>query len=334
MKRSLKIVLVLLVLAVAVAGLVFAYLQMSEERKTEAEREKPVAAKSRVAAGPTGEPILTLDGEDQKNIALQTQPLKPARLNSEINGYGRVLDPSPLAALVTELASAQASAMASEKEFERLKLLSQQKNASDRALQAAEAIARRDQIAVESARTRMATAWGKAISERPDLGGLVQSLVSLESALVRIDLPVGERREPAPAGTRIAGLGEEKPVPAQYLGPAPSVDPQMQGQAFLFLVKASSSRLVPGRAVSGFLQLQGEPVEGWIVPDSAVVRHAAHGWIYVQTGENTFTRREIALDHRMEDGWFVSKALSEKVVVSGAQALLSEEQKNQIKMFD
>ncbi len=334
MRRGLKIVLVLLAAGVAVVGLVFAYLQTTEARKPEAEHEQPVRAKSRVATGPTGEPILTLDDESQKKIALHIEPLKPAWLKPEIAGYARVLDPSSLAALVTELASAKASAVASEKEYGRLKLLSQQKNASDRALQAAEAITRRDQIAAESARTRMAITWGKAISEREDLEGLVQSLVSLESALVRIDLPAGEGADTPPVGALIVGLGEEKQFPAQYLGPAPSVDPQMQGRAHLFLVKPSSPGLVPGRALSGLLQLQGDPVEGWLVPDSAVVRHAAHGWIYVQTGEDTFARREISLDHRLENGWFLPKGLKEKVVVSGAQALLSEEQKNQIKLLD
>ncbi len=77
-------------------------------------------------------------------------------------------------------------------------------------------------------------------------------------------------------------------------------------------------------------------MSGCIVPDSAVVRHAGRGWIYLQTGEGTFTRREIALDHRLEDGWFVSRGVSanQPVVVQGAQVLLSEEQKYQIKMFD
>src|SRR5260370_23983284 len=163
MKKGFRIVLTLLATAAALAGLVFAYLQMSQERKAEAVGEKPVAAKTRVTTGTNGEPILTLDTEAQRRIALQAEPLKPARLSPELKGYGRVLDPVPLAALVSELASAKAEGAASQKEFERLNLLNGQKNASDRASQAAEAGARRAEIAVGSARTRLGSPCGAAL---------------------------------------------------------------------------------------------------------------------------------------------------------------------------
>lgn len=34
--------------------------------------------------------------------------------------------------------------------------------------------------------------------------------------------------------------------------------------------------------MAGYLRLPGEPQNGFIVPDSSVVRQAAQGWIYVQ----------------------------------------------------
>ncbi len=337
MNKGFKVALTLAISSLVVAGLIFAYLQRGEERKAEAKGEKPVAAKPRVTPGTNGEPIVTLNGEAQKRIGLEAEPLKAARLSLELKGYGRVLDPSPLVALVAELASAQAARTASQNEYERLSLLNQQKNASDRALQAAEATAQRDEIVVESARTRLVSGWGMAIAERPSLAAFVQSLASLQNALVRIDLPAGERSKEIPTGARIVAVSEgDNPAAGQYLGPAPNVDPQMQGQAFLFLVAGGSPGLVPGRAVSGYLAFAGEPLSGCIIPDSAVLRHAGRGWVYVQTGENTFARREIALDRRLEDGWFVSVgvAANQRVVVRGAQALLSEEQKYQIKMLD
>jgi hypothetical protein len=335
-KRSLKIILVLLAAFGVIAALVFAYLAKNKELVTEAQAEKPVAAKSSLSTGANGELILTLDAQAQERISLQTESLKPATLGPEVKGYGRVLDPTPLAVVVAELATARAEAAASQKEFERLKILNQQQTASERALQAAEATARRDQIAEESARSRLAIGWGSAIADRPDLAEGLRSLVSAASRLVRVDLPPGAKTDSPPNGARLVGLGEENSVLAEYLGPAPNADPQMQGQAFLFLVKASVPWLVPGKSVGALVQFPGEPVAGWMVPDSAVVRHAGQGWIYVKTGENTFTRREIALDHRLENGWFVPKRanVNERVVVSGAQALLSEEQKNQIKLLD
>ena len=248
-----------------------------------------------------------------------------------------MLDPAPLAALSLELVSAQATLAASEREFARLKLLNEQKNASDRALQAAEVTVRRDSIVVEATRSRLLSAWGKPFVERSDLAELVRYLTSRESALVRIDLPSGENLNPASEGARIAAPADEgRGVAVELLGPAPSVDPQMQGQGFLLLLSTNSLGLVPGAAVTGYLRVPGAPVTGFTVPDSAIVRQAGYGWVYVQISERTFARRQIALDHRTEDGWFVSAGLAanELIVVNGAQTLLSEEQKYQIRMLD
>src|SRR5438445_1931144 len=194
-------------------------------------------------------------------------------MNPELKAYGRVLDPAPLAALSLELVSAQVALAASEREFERLKLLNEQKSASDRALQAAEVTAWRDRIAVEGTRSRLVSAWGKAVAERSNLAELAHSLTSRESALVRVDLPAGESLNPAPVGGRIVAVsGDDHGLQAALLGPSPAVDPQMQGQGFLLLLSTNSLGLVPGAAVTGYLRVPGAPVTGFTVPDSAVVR--------------------------------------------------------------
>jgi hypothetical protein len=54
-------------------------------------------------------------------------------------------------------------------------------------------------------------------------------------------------------------------------------------------------------------------------------------FVYLQTGDDTFARKEIELDRPTEAGWFVHEGLnpSDKVVTVGAQQLLSEELKGQ-----
>jgi len=49
----------------------------------------------------------------------------------------------------------------------------------------------------------------------------------------------------------------------------------------------------------------------------------------VQTDEETFRRQEIEAERPIEDGWFVRSSLAptDKVVLTGAQQLLSEELK-------
>ena len=125
---------------------------------------------------------------------------------------------------------------------------------------------------------------------------------------------------------------DSKPIEAQLLGPAMSVDAQMQGRGFLCLVAQNSSHLAPGAAVAGLLTLPGEAQSGVIVPRNAVVRFNGTAWVYVQTGDDTFERRQAALDTPLEKGWFVRDGLKPeaKVATAGAQELLSEELKGQV----
>ena len=130
--------------------------------------------------------------------------------------------------------------------------------------------------------------------------------------------------------------GTAQPVAADFLGRAAATDPQVQGAGFIFVVTNAPSALTPGLAVTGFLQLPGEPAHGVVVPDAAVVRSDGRAWIYVQTGDTDFARREIILDHPAPGGWFETNSVApgDKIVVTGAQTLLSEERKSQIKLED
>jgi multidrug efflux pump subunit AcrA (membrane-fusion protein) len=135
----------------------------------------------------------------------------------------------------------------------------------------------------------------------------------------------------------VVPVGEaQRAAEATLLGPAPSVDTQMQGQGWLFLLTPNGLRLAPGAAVVGQLRLPGEPLTGVIVPSSAVVRVEGKACVYVQKDKRTFNRRTVTAARPVEDGWFVSSGLAPKdqVVVVGAQALLSEEFRSQIKMLE
>lgn len=332
-----KKILITTIAVVAVAALIFAYLKMNKERAQEADREKPVASESKVSRNASGETVLTMDEETQKRIALEVAPLAAMQLEPEVKGYGRVLDPAPLSSLVAELVTARATAEASQKELERLKVLSAQDNTSPRALQAADAAAQRDRALADSARQRLFAAWSSAITDRKDLAALVQSLAMGDNALVRIDLLAGEFLNSRPQRARLVPLsGETNAVEAEFVSPMPSVDAQTQGQGFLFLVKSNQLHLLPGAAVVGYLALSGEAQNGVLIPRKAVVRFSGNPWIYIESGNDTFTRREVSEEHPQADGWFAAQGLKpgDRVVTGGAQLLLSEEQKHQIQMGD
>jgi len=319
----------------AVAGLIagglatWMVLKHSEGGEENAKKEEH-KEESRVQHGTNGESFLKLDAEAQRHIGLKIEPIAAAQLPPEVKGYGRVLDPAPLAALHIEGESARAALAASTREFERLKRLHEQdQNVSTRALETAEAAAKHDQILAESVKNRFDLNWGRALGGQKDLPAFINSLAAQEAALVRIDLPLGEALQTPPVGARIAALtAGAPPVEAQFLGPATTADPLTQGQGFLFLL--TGNPLPPGAAVTGWLKVPGEPASGVIVPRAALLRHEGGAYVYVQIGDENFQRREIELDRPVEKGWFVMEGVKagEKIVVIGAQQLLSEELKS------
>jgi len=283
---------------------------------------------SRVQKGTNGEVTITLDAKTQELMGLRTEPLAAAQLKPEAKAYGRVLDPSPMASLVADLTAAKAATDASQAELNRSKTLAAQNNASERALQAAQATATRDQAQFEATKLRLVGAWGSAIANRDNLPDLLKSLGSLEAALVQVSVPATDSLNSIPTGAQLLTLSESNaPIPATIVGPAPAVDPQTQGRGFLLLVSPNPAHLAPGAAVTALLSLPGEPQSGVIVPRDAIVRYNGAKWAYVQIADDKFQRVELELERPISSGLFLRKGLKpeQKVVTVGAQELLSEE---------
>ncbi len=338
MKRA--ILLVIFVGAV-IGGGVFWLRKRGDEAKPGAENataekpeaKEPEAGGTRTSLDTNGNVVITMDDETQGNIGIKVAKPAAIQLRPELKAYGRVLDPTPLAALMMELAADRAASVASSNELARLKTLAGQGNTSTRALQSGEAAALRDQLAVDSVMDRLALGWGKAMADQKAPPGLIRALTSQEAALIRVDLPAGEMPAAAPASARVVKLTGSS-VEAELLGPAPNIDLQTQGQGFIFLVTSNAVRLLPGEAVTGYVKVPGDPWAGVVIPPEAVVRTEGSGWVYVLTGGGgAFTRMRIDLDRPVETGWFIAKNISGKdyVVVVGAQTLLSEELKASIK---
>lgn len=325
MKRILLGLLAGLILGGLAVGAFLKRRAGGEEKAPEAGPEE----RSYVQRGTHGEVTLKLDQETQKRMGLQTLALQAAEWNREAKAYGRVLDPAPLVSLAIELSSARASSEASGKEFERMKILNaQNQNVSARALEVAELAQKRDQILFEAAEARLMLALGQAGPKPPELPRFIQSLVSLQSALVQLELPAGEALESPPLGARISALGRDASfLDAQFLGAAPSADPATQGQAFLF--RLDTNTVMVGAAVTGYLKLGGPAQAGVVVPREALLRHQGELYAYLQTGEETFERRPVSGERPLENGWFVAKGFKagQKIVMAGGQQLLSEELK-------
>ena len=320
-----KTVLSLLAGLIIGIAVTWAFLRHGEHAEKTAESEHK--EESHVQHGANGETFLKIDRATQEHIGLKTSPVEAVQLRPEVKGYGQVIDPTPLTTLLVDQLFAKAALDVSSKEYERVKALyAQDQNVSTRALETAEATTRKDQILLQAANAKLSLTLGPAGTGQTNLQAFVESLVSLQRSLVRVDLPLGQSLEKPPEGGQIAALAApEHPLPVKFLGPAPVADPQTQGQGFLFLIETNP--LPPGTAVIGWLQIPGDPLTGVIVPRAALVRHEGEILVYVQTGDDTFEHREIELERPTEKGWFVHEGIApnDKVVVVGAQQLLAEE---------
>jgi hypothetical protein len=293
-----------------------------------APEEKPQAQSAAPSPSPGG---VHLSEEAQRRAGLQVVTLSEQRLSPEIKAYGAVLDPGPLAALAAERSAARAALDASDKEYQRVKLLHDQaQNASAKALDTATAALRHDEVALESAQARLVAAWGTAVAAQADSPAFVRSLVAVDAALARADLPLGASLSSPLLGVSVASLsGRGAAVVVQYLGRAPSVDAHTQGQGLLLLMR--SGALPPGTAIVASLAVAGEELVGTLVPASAILRYEGQQYVFLQTADESFRRQEITLERGLAAGWFVREGVKpgDRVVVVGAQQLLSEEQKGQ-----
>lgn len=300
---------------------------MLQPHKTAAPAAHEAEAKHADAAKSDGR--IHLKKEQLANAGLAFAQPQPVEWQPSVKAFGRVLDATPLATLLTEIEAARAAVEASTKEFQRLKKLNaQDANASARAVEAADAALKHDRATLDAAQTRLLAGWGKTLTSRTDLAALARSLVAQEAALIRVDFPAGETLPPEPRHVRVAPLpGGEAPRDAEVFGPAPTADAQAQGPALLALLRAPVP--APGAALLAWVSGGGEKQRGLQLPRSAIVRHEGQAFVFVAAGEDAFERRRVELAPPQTDGVFITSGVKadERVVVTGAQQLLSEELK-------
>jgi multidrug efflux system membrane fusion protein len=324
----------------AAAAMVFLLSLAACSRSPEPEERTGAAATAR-SAEPTGANAagnVELDAGTQRAVGIQTETLSAIEVTPGVEAYGRVLDPAPLAALVHELTAAQATLAASQQELLRAQKLLGENNASERAVQAAQAAAGRDLAQMQAVRDRIALGWGTALARRANFSALVDDLTALKARIVRLDLPLGEPLPSPPGAARLTRTRDDTvSTAAELLGAAPSTDAQLQTQGLLYLVKDSSLRLPTGSAVIGHLPAtSAPPLLGVRLPAAAVIRYEALPWVYVQTDDTHFRRTPLSTLHAIDGGWLVPRGLraGDRVVTAGAQILLSEELKSQVRLED
>jgi len=274
-------------------------------------------------------PPVTLSAAEQARLGVQTQALTAAPAPQGLASTARVLDPGPLIQLDADLAAASASLAASRAEASRTRrLYTEDRTASARALEMAEAQAQADLQRVSGAQRRLLLEWGEGVARLPQRrrAALLNDLAHVRSELVRIELPPEAPVPPAGAVVRLHGSAAATVMQAKVLGMLPVADPRLQTRGVLAELSGSQAQLAVGQMLSAQLPAPASPA-GVILPRGALLREGSQVWAYVQTGPTTFVRREVTGFQPLTAGWFVSGGFApgERVVASGAAALLGVE---------
>jgi hypothetical protein len=89
----------------------------------------------------------------------------------------------------------------------------------------------------------------------------------------------------------------------------------------------SGPPLRPGQPIVAWIPRSQAAREGFAIPRSEIIRFGGKAWIYDETGDEEFMRREVVLDAPTESGWFATEPWlgAAHIVIAGAGAILSEE---------
>ncbi len=341
--RTAFIVQLVLIIALAWSTV---YLGRDEIRGLVGEPALPVPAPPG-AAGDDGGPEVRVSPAIQTASGIETRALAPHAMDPALPMQGRILDLGPLlearALLVaanTELPALRAAVERSRLEHRRLVTLYQaDQTASQRAVETAEAerVTAESRLAGAESRVgalvqRLRQDWGPEIARwamaprSPEL----ERLLDGQEVLLMMTLAPGHSAPPTLGPLEVVLPGNSGPQRrATPVSPAPRTDPAFPGTTFFF--RTSAEGLRSGERVAGRLVLGGSPTEGVTVPDSAVIWHGGSAWVYVQEAPDRFERRAVSTGEPAGDGWFdETLKAGERVVVRGAQLLLSEEFRGRI----
>jgi hypothetical protein len=311
----------------------------SEEQSEAANKETSQPA-AKPATGPNGEPVVHLNPAERAASGVRTATLERVSGRTETQVVAVVLSPQDLLDLRTayiaaavQVEKAKATLNASSLEYQRLSQLNREdKNASDKAVQAAEATFRSDQATLHNAEQTLELAkmpaiqrWGSVVSkwitgDTPVLHDVLEA----RRLLLQVTLPSNTS-----APQQLLVQAGKHTTEATLLSPIPRVDPRFQTPSYLYAA-AAEKELVPGMNLVAFAP-GGSQQKGVLLPRQAVLWWQGKSWIYIETALGSFKRREVSLNTAQRNGWFLQSGLTpgDHVVTIGAQQLLSQEFRSQ-----
>jgi hypothetical protein len=312
----------------------------SQPESSNATRDEP----SRTAN--TSQPVVKLKPSQQSQIGLETAVLEAAPHPEQFRAYGAVLDISRITELTNSYANAQAQLQTAQAKlevaksaFERTRNLVDQAALPKKEAEVAEGTFRTDKAALAAAesqlRTLAATAqqeWGPVIGRGiVERSPTVVRLIERDLFLVQVTLPPGVSVTGTPGTALAQAPTRNANIDLAYVSPATRTDPRIQGLSYFFSAPGDSG-LLPGMNTTVYVP-SGNTYEGVFVEDTAIVRWQGRSWVYLRVGDDAFKRHPISTDQPVSDDDYVVRDIpsGSEIVIRGAQVLLSEEAKSELR---
>ncbi len=347
MNRKVLIIIGLQAFIIVVLAWVLVFYGKDEYEAYQRKDEEEIQTESH-AKQEKGVTVVNLSEESQKASGIVIEPLRSASHQAESVTYGGVVGIEPLVDLRSRYLAARADAgavrasiVSTQQDYQRLQALNRDnRNVSDRAVQAAEAAWKADEAKLAATdtlasgiRDSMRQQWGDTLA-RWAMGeqGALGKLIAHEEVLIQVALPFEGLNPDKISEIQIVPAGSHgKPVTAIYVSPSPQTDPTIQGRTYFF--RAPANELRAGMRVEARIRMPGKQSAGVVVPNAAVVWYAGKAWAYRKQDDDKFVRQLVDTSQEAGDGWFNPTGFKEgdEVVTNGAQLLLSEELKYQIK---
>jgi membrane fusion protein, multidrug efflux system len=286
----------------------------------------------------------------QLQSGIQTQPLTLTSKRVTLNTLGNVLNVDALIEERARYLNATSNAnllnilmLNQARDYHRMHLLNQDdKNVSDQAMQLARTNYEQTQVKykaalleVESIANTIRTNWGVTIAKevmQAKLSPLFDNLLSRNEVLILVTYPnESSITEPFEKVT-LRPISTSNVIEASLICESTSTDPTIQGRTYYY--HAPAKYLRSGMRLNVEIHPDKQEKQGVIIPQNAIIRYAGLAWVYKKQKEEEFVRIPVKTDTNEDNGWFNPLDLlheGDEIVINGAQLLLSEEFKYQIK---
>jgi hypothetical protein len=296
---------------------------------------------------------ITLSPEIQSNSGIKTQPVQTSDYIKNLTNYATVLSIDLLIEQKNRFNEIknQISLLSNElerdkKKYERFKAQKDDnKNVSDKAFQEMKVNFENTKIKLQTTqelitgiKQNIRAQWGEIILSMIDSGArkeLFEFLVQGKARIIKVTLPENADNQP-PKNISLALIDNlNEKFLASYLAESPTLDKSIKGKTYFYIVYSNQLR-IDSKVIANQVQdkLSSESGKYLAIPKEAVIWNSGQAWVYVQSSENKFFRKSIETITESSNGWIVKENQikeNDLIVINGAQLLLSEEFKYQIK---